>query len=410
MFLKNKLNSSAIFTLGSLFKTGVQIVANFFILAYIEPRHLGVFNTFVLFQSYALLLQGGVINGLNRELPFSLGAGQEAKAIGLASTAMVFTFFSMGITIIAGVLFYLKLGQDHYSKISIITIIILTTFKFYENYLTSTFLSNQAFAKLGKAYFLRGLIGLISILLVIHYSYEGHLVRLSAISLTLVMIMYSIRPIKGNCTFKTEELKLLLTTGFPIFVIAYIYTVAKTADRFFLAYFYNSETVGYYSFGLMTYSVFLTLPITLANYIYPRFSFAVGKRRKITNLVNNALAVNKFLFIVLLLIALVGYFMTPWVINSFFPKYIQGIQSTRILLFAAVFAGSTIGGNIIWSLKKWRSMVIIQIGGGAIAVLSIWTALHAIPENPLLGASLGVLIGNMFYYVISNYLTYTADP
>ena len=45
-----------IYTGGSLFKTFVQIVANFTILAYIPPEYMGIWNSFILFQNFVVNL------------------------------------------------------------------------------------------------------------------------------------------------------------------------------------------------------------------------------------------------------------------------------------------------------------------------------------------------------------------
>jgi O-antigen/teichoic acid export membrane protein len=402
----NKNRSLAIYTGGSLFKTAVQIIANAIIFMYIKPSQMGVYNTFVLFQTYALFAQAGIINGLNRELPFTLGEGDDEKATLMASTAFVFTLFSILMVFITGTMLCISVGNSHINRISIVTIVILTAFSFYESYLSSTFRSNQSFEKLGHVFFLRGIMGIITIPLVIMFNYEGYLSRFVLTIGIMLIFMHIVRPIKQKLVFKKELFISLLKTGLPIFGLAYFYQIAVTSDRFWLASMFGTEQVGYYSFGIMTYSAFSTLPITIANYIYPKFSYALGNKKiPLKQLWSYSWKTNSIMLSIMLFLSILGFFITPLIVNTFFPKYVMGINSTRILLFAAAFSGATIGGTLLLSMKSWGMWTFLQIGGGSIIALSIYLCLKLI-DNHLVGAAIGVLIGQVFYFLLSNTLTY----
>lgn len=395
----------SIYTVGSLFKTAVQIIANAIILVYIDPEDMGVFNTFALFQTYALFAQAGITNGLNRELPYSLGEGDDKKALRLASTAMLFTLISIVVVIITGTILYILQGDTFIKKLSIITVVLLTALRFYESYLTSTFRSNQSFEKLGKAFIFRALAGIVTIPLVIWFDYEGYLARFLLISFLLVGLMFVVRPIKEILYFGKDEFILMLKTGMPIFGLSYFFQTIKTADRFLLATLYGTEYVGYYSFAIMTYAAFSTLPSTIANYIYPKFSYALGQKETMSKLWEHAWKSNAAMFIILLPLAILGYFITPWVVVTFFPKYTMGIAATQIILFAGVFSGATIGGNLLWSLKAWKYMIQLQIIGGVLIGLSVYLSIQFFPDK-VTAAAIGMLIGEVFYFVLSNAFIY----
>jgi O-antigen/teichoic acid export membrane protein len=168
---------------------------------------------------------------------------------------------------------------------------------------------------------------------------------------------------------------------------------------------FGTEQVGYYSFGLMTYSAFKTLPTTLSNYIYPKFSYALGQKKSLKKLWGYAWKANAIMLSLMFLFAIAGYFLTPIIVNVFFQKYVMGINSTRILLFAAVFAGSSIGGTLILSMKAWKAWIILQVGGGGFIALSVYFCLRMI-DNHLIAASTGLFIGQLLFFILSNVLTY----
>jgi O-antigen/teichoic acid export membrane protein len=390
---------------GSLFKTFVQIVANLIMFRYVNPADMGVFNSFMLFQTYALLAQAGIINGLNRELPYTLGKGDGEKALLLISTALIFSIASCILIIVAGSILYVKMGDSNISRVTIITVIILTVFRFYESYLNSIHRAYRAFAKLGKIYILRGLIGIITIPLVILFHYEGYIFRIILATTLMLLVMHLWRPVQYEYKFRMQTLLELMKTGLPIFALAYFYQIAVSSDRLLLAKMYGAESVGFYSFGLMAYSAFKVLSISLAEYIYPKFSYAIGNGEPLSVLWGHAWRANVIMFVVMLAIALLAYFLIPWITETFFAKYSPGINSARVLLFAAVFSGSSVGSNLILSLKRWRPWSILQVGSGIVTFVAIYGGL-AFFNDPLVGASVGVFVGQGFYFFSSNIFTY----
>ena len=155
----------------------------------------------------------------------------------------------------------------------------------------------------------------------------------------------------------------------------------------------------------MAYSSFKSIPLSLANYIYPKMTFNFGSTNDRMQLINQAFKVNITIFFIMLPIALLGFFILPFIIQHFFPKYVQGIEAAQILLFAAVLAGSTTGVNAIWSMKIWKYMVPIQLLGSMMNVITIYTGITII-NNPLVGVSVGVLSSQILYVIITNSFLY----
>ena len=400
--LLKKRKSVISYTSGSLFNSFAQIISNIIILSYVKPDELGIWNSLLLFETYSLFLQGGIINGLNRELPYYLGKNDKEYAKSLAGNALFFFIISILLCLLVGIVLYLYYKQEALIfKLTLIGIVIITITKFYENYLTSTFRSSHSFQKLSKAYFFRGIYLLISVLFVVFYDYKGYIVRMVTTALFTSLFLHFIRPIKAKPKFSFPEISLLFKVGFPIFILSYIYQTSSTVDRLFLIKFSNFEIVGFYSLGFMAYSSFKSLPLSLANYIYPKMTYTFGSTNDTKLLIKQAFKVNITIFLIMLPIAILGYFLLPLVIPLFFPKYVQGIEAAQILLFAAVMAGSTIGVNAIWSMKIWKYIVPIQLMGASMNVVAIYTGIKVI-NNPLVGASIGVLFSQFIYVIITN--------
>lgn len=403
--LKNQKTAIS-YTSGTVFNSFAQIISNVVILAYVGPEDMGIWNSLLLFQTYSLFLQAGVINGLNLELPFYLGKNNRPYAESLASTALYFFLGSIALCFLLGLLvFSFNLGKPALFHYTFSGILFITITKFYENYLTSTFRSDQAFEKLSRAYILRGLFLLLSVLLVVLWGYYGYMLRMVMTSVIFTFLLHRNRPIRVKPKWNKQEFLHLFKIGLPIFLLAYIFSVSGTVDRLLLIKYEGVTVVGFYSLAMMIYAAFQAIPVSLSNYIYPKMSFAFGRSNDIMGLTNKAFKVNLLVLVIMIPIALLGYFLLPFIIPALFPKYTDGISSAQILLFAAVFSGASIGGNVLWSMKKWRFIYISQIGGAILNVTLIYLGYNLF-EEPLIGIAAGVLMSQVVYMFLTNLLIF----
>jgi O-antigen/teichoic acid export membrane protein len=398
--------SAVVFTGGSLFKTSVQILANFFVLSYIRPEKMGIWNSVILFQTYALFFQAGTVNGLNRELPYEFGRNNDSAARELARTAQSFSIFSILLGLVAGIIVLFSLDSaDPLIRISLIAVVCLTVFKFYEDYLTSTFRSSQSFIHLGWIYVFRGLLGLATLPLIIFMEFNGYLIRIILVSALMLLALHLYRPVKPGFGLSLKVLKRILATGIPIFILGYLFNSSATFDRVWLLKYEGTEMVGFYTLALLVYGAFQTLPLALANYIYPRFSFDVGRSTDKGILWKKAGRVNALMFLIMLPVGITGYFLIPFLVSEFFPAYTPGIRASQIILFASVFSGSSIGVNLLWSMKAWKWMTLIQLSGALSYVLLTLLCIRTF-SDPLIGAACGVLFARIYYFLLTNYLTW----
>jgi O-antigen/teichoic acid export membrane protein len=401
--LLSQKNTLVKFISGSLFNSIAQIVSNILILKIISPQDLGTWNSLILIQTYALFLQAGVLNGLSRELPFYLGRNNLGKAQELAASSLY--FFNIGILIC--ILFGSVLGYFFFKNSSVeviytyAAIIAITAAKFYEGYLTTTFRSNNSFERLSWIYFIRGILLFITLILVFFFSYTGYIIRMVVISFITILLMHKVRPIKVKPKFNLSALIQLIKVGIPIFLLVYIYNSSLTFDRIMLIKYSTVNVIGYYSLGLMALSAYKMLPESLANYIYPRLSFSLGEGTSKFILISKSLKANFITFLLMLILSLIGVLILPPIIKEFFPKYIEGIRSAQILLFAGAFAGGTIGNNLITSLKSWKYLTLIFIVGALLNIICIYL-FSIYSSNILLGISWGMVISSFLFFILSN--------
>jgi hypothetical protein len=114
-----------------------------------------------------------------------------------------------------------------------------------------------------------------------------------------------------------------------------------------------------------------------------------------------------FLFVGQLALAIVGYYIIPYLIRVYFPVYSLSITTMQILVFAGVFKGSVIGVNALWSMKHWKYMIIYQVNLSILLVTLPYVGIH-IFQNKIEGVAYGVFMANLINLFFGLYLTYLA--
>lgn len=400
--------STILYTASSLAKAGLGFVATFVTMRAVAPGHLGLWTSMSLATTYSAFLQAGVNNGLNRELPYYLGAGDESRARRLAGTAQAFTAVSCLIALAAGIaalLIFRGKGSAFLAAVVVETIAVVCFF--YQSYLAVTFRSTTSFKALAKVEFLGVAIGLAALPLVYYFSYFGMLWRIAGTSLLGIAMLHLVRPIHVGLGWDGESLLRLLKTGVPIFALFYVESSFSTFDRVLLLRAGGVEQVGYYSLALMAQQAMMVVPMSIAMYMYPRMTYHWGRDGSRRALWSRAWKSTAVAAAAMLPLAGVAYLALPWFVSSFVPRYVPGIPAARIMLIGALFNGSAIGVNALWSMKAWKYMAAYQLCGAGLRALGPYVGLSLISDS-LVAVALGTACACFLQFTLGMILTFHA--
>ena len=403
----NKHGNAALFTLSSLSKTAVMFAASLVTARVVAPADLGLWNGVALLSTYALFLQAGVINGLSRELPFELGAGDNAEASRLVRTALRFTLLGCTVAGVLGVVAVLAPWTNPVRLSAVAAVAVLIPCTFYQNFLAVTFRSRNSFGALARAQFFTALAMAASIPLLYWWAYPGMLVRIALLALAATALLHRARPFRIASAWDGATFKKLMKTGLPIFTLSYADTTAATFDRLFVLSFAGAEALGYYALGLMAMDAFSVLPQALATYVYPRMTYAWGREGDRRALWRRSWQATAFVVCMMSPLAAAGWVLVPHVVPLLFPRYAAGAPAAQLLLVASVFAGARLGVNALWSMKSWGPIVTYTlIGVGLRTALPLWgVRAH---KSAIEGAALGVLAASAAHLAVALVLTYRA--
>jgi O-antigen/teichoic acid export membrane protein len=353
--------------------------------------------------TYAPIFQMGVLNGLNRDLPFLSGAGKREEGITLVSSAQAFALglalLSMILTAFLVIYLYVirKAGIDLLLGVTGVGIII--SLRFVQNFLSVTFRANQAFRQLANAYFIHFFV-LIALLPVVYYfKYKGLVYYYILINFALTILMFLVRPFRVRSIINTIAIRKLISTGLPIYIISYLQQVSKSFGKIILLWLGGPVSVGLFSPALAIQSSMIILPKILAQYFYPKMSYSYGKYRNKIMLWSWVWKISVLIILGSVVLIVPGWILLPHIIEYFFPKYMDGLQAARWALLAGCFAGAMVSSNVLGSIKDYKAWGIIT---GIKLILNFTFPLLMTRFMDLLeGVALGIFISDLLLLILS---------
>jgi O-antigen/teichoic acid export membrane protein len=393
---------------GSIAKAFSTMIVGFVLAKYISPEDLGLWASINLVLTYSVFFQGGLINGLNIELPYAYGKEEVDKAKTMAGTAQTFTVVSSIIILFIGLgcFFYIPI-DDPKLKYGILSITCVILLFYYQNYLMSTFRSKNSFLKLSVIQIVDAFVNLISLILVIYYSFYGLLIKAVFVLAIYVTLLHFWRPIKVSLIWNKDAFLKLSKIGLPIFGLVLLDSFSSTADKLWLLNFSSLADVGLYSFGFYALSMFSLFSISVAGYVYPRMTYNYGKNNDKLEIWKYVKKITGLLIIIQVPLAIISYYLIPILITRYFPNYVSATFTMQILLFAGVLKGCVVGVNALWSLKSWKHMVIYQLIYSLLLFSLSYLGVQFY-ANKIEGVAYGILLANGLNLISGLYITYLA--
>lgn len=396
------------YTGGAMTQSMVQLLLGLAIAKFISPEDLGLWTTLNLAVTYVSFLQAGLISGLNRELPYTLGQGNNKEAREIAGTVQSITLITtIVITFIGLFYFFSHQFQNDKIKYGVLAITIHIVSLFFQNYFTSTYRSNNSFITLSKIQVINAFINLLSIVLIIYLAYYGLIIKTAIVSVLFTIHLFIKRPISVGFIINKKSLIKIMKTGLPIWGLAYIESLASTVDKILLLKFSDLSSVGLYSFAFYGYSIFLVLSMTIARYISPKLNYIYGLNNDKKQLWSYFKKITLFITIIQFSLALIALLILPQFINTFFYQYNESIQAMQILVCAGMFKGSIIGVNVLISIKALNYLAWYQIIYSLLLIIFPFVGIK-IFENPIIGVSYGLLFANILNFISGYYISYIA--
>ena len=371
----------------------------------VPPAALGLFNGISLSLNYARFLHLGVINGLNRELPYFIGRGDRRRAEDLAAAAQVWALalgVLVGMALLVVAAYYFVRGDLQLAAGWGTNAVVAVLFFYATMYLPATFRTSHEFARLSLINVVQNAAGLALVALAMVWGFYGLCLRGLIYAAVSAMILYAWRPLRIGPAWNLAHIKHLLIIGLPIFGVGELYGLWSTLDATLVLGFLGKEGMGLYAMVAIAGSTLDLLPQAVAQVVYPRMAEQYGRTHQIAGLLGMAVKPMLVTFAGMLPLVIVGWFLADPLVRVIAPKYIGAVPAAQcallpplVLSFAPIYnAYSVVNRMVLYA-------VAVVLGMAAYFVCLFWltrggASLAAFPQAMLAGRIVYVIVGYAF--------------
>lgn len=368
-----RFKGELIFMSANYLTPAIGFLASIVAARYVEPAEMGSIQAVMLFVPYLAMLHLGVFTGLNRNLAYYLGKGEQEKAMRMVSASAFVAKLNAWVGLIfGGGLVFIQIYSEQPNKIALIASIAMTISLVSSPYIThisTTFRSGQHFKTFGKIVYTANGLRMVYLFLPALLGWVGHVISLALQPLIRWGLLKRKEPYPVAVRFHRSDFVELIHVGFPIMVNGYLSGLLLVADQSLVALFMSKEELGYFALARMVVTTMLIIPATLSILLSPKVAACYGRT-------HNPAALRRYFWIILgvhaaflLPLCMVAYFAVEPLVLWVLPKYALGVGVARITILTCL--GYVFSGLLIITSTMRQNLVPIIFYGIALGVLWI---------------------------------------
>ncbi|KKK38906.1 hypothetical protein WQ57_06030 [Mesobacillus campisalis] len=335
-------NLSNIFSFGSatLISSALSFVLGVVSRNILGPEQYGYWVSLSMAFTFIPLLQFGVLNAMNREIPYYIARNSieevdriRQKVFSYLITVPIFlilllSFFS---------LFVYKSNIASEYKVGSFFIIFIGVLLFLSAYVEMYYKSIQDFKSVSKLITAKGVAqSVLSIIFILLLGFSGlFLGMMAGLIIEIIMGRKAFSKMKFILDFRYQNYVPLIKIGFPILMVGLIWSVLIATDKIILTITMDSSALGNYSVALLVFSTMMLLPQVISQVYYPKIVTMVSKG-EYQQIIQSYKRVNLVLLVISIIVVLVGLLLLPPIISLLMPEYEGGIFSAQILLVGLI--------------------------------------------------------------------------
>jgi len=394
-----------------MISNAIRIVGGLIVVGIIAPKLYGTFTGIGIIMGYLPILQFGVMNGLNRELPYYLGKGEIVKAKEYAAVVQFYELFlsTASFLILTFISIYFFFESQYLYAAAFFTYAISSVHEFIGvHYLRVLFRTNSDFNKLSTITLISTLVSLVGVILVWKWTFYGVCLRVISTVLVELYFLWRWKPFFVFPKWDFDILKEVVKVGFPIFIVGIVSVLWITLQNTFVLRFGGVEQFGFFSLAIMVEGSVGLVAYSIEQVIYPKMSFEYGSGKGVKDLLKLSTKPIFYTFIFLIPSIIIGWVLLPYFVDFVLPKYSEGVDAARwtlLLLLISIFGVN----NCIFNVLKKQKDLLISLIIGIIAFLSTLFILYYtkgfslvfFPQAMIVGKIVQLSIG---YFFIFHYL------
>lgn len=363
----------------------------------IGPKLWGLWYLLNLIISYRSAIDFGLISGMSREIPISVGACKNELANKIAnSTISIIIILSVIASMIIGTLAVILTSSESAYYLLMIPLFLGVQFYFYLVAYSKAFIKFSSVSKTQGCYAI--LYVLFCLTLSYCYGLGGFIIGQAIVMFICSFMLFKMSKVEIRFNLDLEIIRHLIKVGFPIMAVGLAFTLLNTVDRFIITLYFDVQDLGYYSLAIMVFTSLNLLPGLISQQYYPRMAREWGQSGSVIRLYVWIRKQTKYVAFIIYPIATLVYFLFPPIIKIYLPQYVESISSIKIIVFSILMMPISAGwGNLINIInKQWSYLIIIL----SMVVLNLFGNIYIV-ENYDMGIE-GIAVVTVCTFILYN--------
>jgi O-antigen/teichoic acid export membrane protein len=396
---------------GNVIATAIHMLGGILLARIVEPSVLGLFTGIGLVLGYAPFLTAGVSNGLNRELPYYIGKGEQDRADELAAAAQSCMIFigSLAALALLIVALYQLIQGDFRLAAGWGAQAVLIFFLFYSTYyLQIIYRTAHDFARFSLIHVIQAVVGFVLLALVWALDFYGLCLRAVFTVVIAAALFYNWRPVRVGPRWNFDHVRHLVHIGAPIFVVGQVYAWWSVINQTLVLSFTGTHGMGLYAMVAMTSGTMTMLPMSLSQVIYPRMAEQFGRGASLGDLCRTAVKPMLLSAAGMALIVFIAWWLVEPATRLLVPKYVEAVPAMQWALLQPVimcFAPINNVFNVIRKQKLYLAAILcgMAVYGASLLVLIRLSgaSLVVFPQAMLIGYTAFIIACYGFIYYLN---------
>lgn len=332
---------------------------------FLNPVNFGYFSIFLILTGYFQYSQFGILNGLGRELPISLGKKDNQRSEILIEITKNTLIIFQSLTSAFLVLFLIFINFE--SEIYYYLVLLALFTSWISNFFQLSMLRLRSELRIIEFSVINFIVSFFGLMLTCYFSIKFGLfgaifgtviVLLIAFCYTDFFLLTRSRLMKNVLH---ENFFQLLKTGFPMIAGTFIQTLLFSLDKILVLNFFSIEKLGLYSFASLPLVIGIGLSGMINTYFTPKILHEFGadnNKHKTYQLSRN---ISLILIIAGILLFPLFYLLTNYLLNNFFLEYIQIKNLLLFFYFPALLIASNTFAPTLMASGQMIFMFIYEL-------------------------------------------------
>ena len=360
--------------------SAASIIANFCYLVQalvvaklMDPELLGLWLGLQLIHTYGRQSHLGLLNAVNRQVPFHVGRGEEDRAAHIEKVARMNLHLLTGVGLVVLILVCSLGGFGRRTTIGVFSIGLATLINLHMEFHVGLFKARHQFGKASVARIVQAVSMVAGLPLVYYLQFEGLCGRGILVAAVVLAVCVKTNTRGQGLRSDWRETVSLVRVGVPIMILSYAVALLYTMDRVVILRFLGKESMGHYALAVAAGGVISLFPDVIGQVFYPRMVESYARDGLSRSLIGTCARASAVGGVLAGIVCVSLFFALPWLIPIFYEKYVPGLPATRVALIAYFVLAFGAGPRyfLIATEHKRRQLGVLILAAG-VSFLAGW--------------------------------------